>query len=160
MKTNELCSGVPTSVQYPCAVRRLSLKWDGKEWSIVHEQVVPSMTLPSPPRFDAPAMRGFWVEAIGTAGRMFHREVMSHPLLGVELFEADGTIRRHPKARTEITIEALIPALPEITEVHVVSTYTPGIAANAKGALPDRAVLKLSSLPRDPARKNAGNSSG
>src|SRR4051812_16625543 len=112
MKTDQLDPPEAFPGSYPLAVRRLTLERDGKGWSIVHEQVVPSMTLPSPARLGAGATRGFWVEAVGKEDRVFHRELMSHPLLGVELFEADGTIRRHPKAPAEVTFEALIPALP------------------------------------------------
>ncbi len=109
-------------IRWPAPVIRLSLRWDGERWLIASEHRVKSMTLPAPASLpDGDKSRGFWIETIDREGRVRHRDVMADPLLGMEQFSPDGAIKRLDHPAHNVEIEVLIPDLPELAEVHVVS---------------------------------------
>ena len=129
-------------VEYPAPVRRLTLRWGDGDWEIADEVRVSSMTLPAPdPLPTGDKSIGFWVEATDGQGGVYHREVITDPLLGMEQFEEGGEITRGTHPHHKPTFEVLLPDLPEVTEVHLVSN--PAGPPDQSGARPGRTVLTL-----------------
>ena len=132
-------------VNYPCAVRRFILRWDKNEWKIVNQVRVSSMTLPAPDPLPAGEQsRGFWIEAADGKGAVYHREVMPDPLLGMEQFEEKGQINRINHPAHQVSLEVLVPDLPEVSELHLVSNPL-GIHEHGEPSRLKRTVLKLPS---------------
>jgi hypothetical protein len=131
------------AVKYPCPVRRVTIQWNGKEWKIVKQVLVPSMTLPAPDPLPAEAQSlGFWIEAADGKGGIYQREVMPDPLLGMEQFGKGGEMTRLNHPPHDITIEILVPDMPGISEVHLVSNAKAQAGATASSL--KRTVLTLS----------------
>src|SRR5688572_18106179 len=113
-------SGV-VPVRFPAPVRRVVVRWDGEDWTVVSELRVPSMTLPAPDSLpEGDATQGFWIELVEREGRVRHREVMDDPLAGMEQFEEGGEVTRLVHPPHDVTIELLVPDLPD-GELHLVS---------------------------------------
>jgi len=111
-------------VSYPCEVRRILLRFEDGEWAVESEQRVPEMTLPAPVRVpegqdDVPVV-GFWWEAIDAGGRVLYRDIAEDPELGMELFDADGSIRRVEHVGHGGTLEVLVPAMKELAGLRFV----------------------------------------
>lgn len=130
------------AVKYPCPVRRITIHWDGREWKIVKQFRVPSMTLPAPDPLPAEAQSlGFWIEATDGKGGFYHREVMPDPLVGMEQFGKDGEMTRLNHPPHDITLEILVPDMPGVSELHLVSNTKAKAGTTASGL--KRTVLKL-----------------
>lgn len=115
-------------IRFPCPVRRLSVQWNENQWVVVGDHPVPSMTLPASaalPKTES-AVVGFWFEAMDGAGQVFYRQILNDPIHdGMEQFEEDGSVTRirHGAAHDHaVTIEILVPDIPELDEVHVISS--------------------------------------
>jgi hypothetical protein len=109
-------------IRWPAPVIRVSLRWDGSTWRIEREHRVDSMTLPAPDQLPAGEnSRGFWVETIDRQGRVRHREVMADPLAGMEQFDEGGDVSRMLHRLPDIEIDVLVPDLPDLAEIHLVS---------------------------------------
>ena len=109
------------------------------------------MTLPAsdvPPAGDE--TRGFWIEVLDREGRVRHREVMTDPLAGMEQFEAGGGITRLLHPPHDVEIEVLIPDLPDLAELQLVSNpATPAPGREAPSG-PQRTRLRLDTYHQDP----------
>lgn len=113
-------SGRP--IAWPAPVRRVALTWDGDRWSVSEEIDVASMTLPaSDPLPDGEKTRGFWFEAVDAGGRTLYRQAIDDPLAGMEMFDGEGGVTRVPHKGHGVTIEVLLPDLPGLLDVHLVS---------------------------------------
>lgn len=135
-------------IRWPAPVLRLTLSWNGTAWRITSQRRVPSMTLPAPavlPQGDK--SRGFWVEVLDRQGRVRHREVLADPLTGMEQFDTGGQVRRLMHPAHDVQIEVLVPDLPELAELHLVSNplARPGGHDTASG--PERTRLSLGERP-------------
>ncbi len=137
-------------IDYPCAVRRVRVRWRDGEWSIVKETVVPRMTLPKGqelPERQGRGLSGFWWEAADAAGRVLYRRVMPDPTEPrVEILDRDGSIRRHPIAAPEVTFDLLVPDLPEVAEVRIFSDREPRPAAPGEARRPVGAARQVATL--------------
>lgn len=130
------------AVKYPCPVRRVTIQWNGQEWKIVKQFLVPSMTLPAPDPLPAGAQSiGFWIEAADGKGGIYQREVMPDPLLGMEQFGKDGQMTRIDHPPHDVTLEILVPDMAGISEVHLVSNAKAQAGATTSGL--KRTVLAL-----------------
>lgn len=147
-------------VKYPSAVRRCTVQMDGNEWQIVHQVLIPSMTLCSPdPLPSGEQSRGFWIEATDGKGGIYHREVMPDPHLGMEQFDEGGEIRRINHPLHKVSLEILLPDLPEVSELHLISNPPIIIEKPDKQGRSKRIVLKLPREPGDqtPDHPNVGH---
>ncbi|WKB51438.1 hypothetical protein [Eleftheria terrae] len=124
----------PPAAPRATPVRRLVLGWDGQAWRVVREQRLEQVPLPDP---HAEPERGphpcFWVEARDNRGRVYHRIVMDDPL------PDSGSPPPHDRL-----LELLLPDLPEVSELHLVS-WPGGTGQDEAAAV--RRVLRLSRLP-------------
>ena len=133
-------------VKYPCAVRRVTVRWDENEWKIVNQVRVDSMTLPAPyPLPEGQNNTGFWIEGRNSKGDVYQREIMPDPLLGMEQFEEGGEIKRLIHTPHTVEIEILVPDMPGVSELHLISNPAGKMDTSAKHNHPNRTVLKLSS---------------
>ncbi|MCF0041374.1 hypothetical protein [Dyadobacter fanqingshengii] len=130
------------SVKYPCPVRRVTIQWNGQEWKIGKQVLVPSMTLPAPDPLPAEEQSlGFWIEAADGQGGIYQREVMPDPLLGMEQFAKGGEMTRINHPPHDIALEILVPDMAGLSEIHLVSNQKPREGAAASGI--KRTVLAL-----------------
>jgi len=112
------------------------------------------MTLISPDLLPAGEQsRGFWIEGTDGKGGVYQREVMPDPLLGMEEFDEGGQIRRIDHPPHQVTIEILLPDLPEVSELHLISNPIGPRGEHGKTGQLKRIVLKLS-------RENGGQNPG
>src|SRR5215213_744503 len=118
-------------VKFPCPVRRLSIAWREGTWKIENEIRIESMTLPKSDELPEEAKRrgvtGFWYEAVDGQGRTLYRQVMEEPFLGMEVFDKDGKIRRTQPGHHDISLEILVPDVPEVEELHLYSSIKPAV---------------------------------
>jgi hypothetical protein len=125
---------------WPAPVLRVALHWSGGSWSIAGTTRVASMTLP---RTDAlvagEQTAGFWIEAVDREGRVRYRRIMPDPLSGMETFGRAGGITRIPHTGHDVDVEVLVPDLPDVTELHIVSNP----ALQGEHAHSHREVLEL-----------------
>lgn len=135
-------------LRWPGPVIRLTLLWDGSDWRIKSEQRVDSMTLPAPdPLPGGENSRGFWIETVDRDGRVRHREVMPDPLAGMEQFEEGGLVTRLTHPPHEVLIEVLIPDLPELAEVHLISNPATLQSGHEHEPRPRRSKVSISGRP-------------
>ncbi|MCW7540094.1 hypothetical protein OOT46_19855 [Aquabacterium sp. A7-Y] len=145
MSSEETTAGPVSQPAWRGPARRVMLGWDGEGWRVVREQRVPLMTLPpSDPLPDGPqagAQGSFCIEARDAGDGLYYRRLMADPLAAVPSPWPPGPAPGHaPQPRPEVLLEVLIPDLPEISELHLVSL--PGDAATGTPRT-SRAVLKL-----------------
>jgi len=137
------------AIHWPAPVLRVTLRWDGKSWRIDHQQRIESMTLPAPDALpEGEKSRGFWIEAVDRQGRVRHREVMADPLAGMEQFDEGGVVRRLLHSQHNVVIEILVPDVPDITDLHLVSNSPPPTAKHGVSQPPIRTKLSLESHPQ------------
>ena len=134
------------AIRWPAPVLRVTLRWDGKSWRIDRQQRVGSMTLPAPDALpEGEKSRGFWVEVVDRQGRVRHREVMADPLAGMEQFDEGGVVSRLLHSPHNVLIEVLVPDVPDIAELHLVSNPPARTAEHDVSQPPIRTKLSLES---------------
>ena len=117
-------------IKFPSKVWRVRIEMRNGEWAIVKNVEIPSMTLPRhtplPRSGEKRGVTGFWVEVLGTRGETLYRVLVPNPLeRSVEVFEADGSIKREEEANKESCMfEVLIPDIPEMESLAVFSNIT------------------------------------
>ncbi|WP_018622928.1 hypothetical protein [Spirosoma luteum] len=137
------------AVNYPCAVNRVTLRWDKNEWKIVNQVRVESMTLPAPQVLpDGENSLGFWIEACSSKGKVYQREIMPDPLAGMEQFEEGGAINRLAPAPHIIELEILMPDMPDITELRLFSNPAGETKKADKRKRLNPTVLKMPDSPK------------
>lgn len=118
-------------IKFPCPVRRLSVAWREGTWKIENEIRIESMTLPKsdelPEQAMARGVTGFWYEAVDGQGRTIYRQLMEEPFLGMEVFDRDGKIRRTKPGQHDISLEILVPDVPELEELQIYSSIKPAV---------------------------------
>ncbi|GAA4439501.1 hypothetical protein GCM10023091_21770 [Ravibacter arvi] len=132
-------------VRYPGPVRRVTIRWNGKKWTVEGQVVVNDMTLPAPSQLpDGENSRGFWIEAYDNDGNIYYRQVITNPFLGMEQFSEKGYMYRLDHPPHDLTLEILIPGVAEISQLHVVdNTAGKNTHEHHATAHTGRTVLKL-----------------
>jgi hypothetical protein len=108
----------------PGPVLRLRLRYVDGQWTVRQRVRVASKRLPAseelPPRV---RISGFWYEAVGRNGETVYRRRLPYPPdLSVEVRSDSGGLYRAPSHPDDVTVEVLIPDLPEIVEVRLFSS--------------------------------------
>ncbi len=117
-------------ITFPCPVRRLSVAWRDGKWTIENEIRIESMTLPKShdlPRTTAGrGISGSWYEVVDRQGRVIYRQVMQDPFdSSMEMFDADGKIRRVRAHQHEVILDILVPDVTDLVELHIYSSARP-----------------------------------
>lgn len=123
---------VSRKIKYPCPVRRISILWREGSWIVENDVRIRSMTLPKSDELTEAAKKrgvtGFWYEAVDRQNRLIYRQVMENPFLGMEVFSGSGgsgRIRRIEAAHREVSLEILVPDVPDLEALHIYSSSRP-----------------------------------
>ncbi|SCX95331.1 hypothetical protein SAMN05216420_101435 [Nitrosospira sp. Nl5] len=135
---------VSRKITFPCPVRRISVVWREGAWIIENDIRVRSMTLPKSDELPEAArgrgVTGFWYEAVDRQGRTIYRQVMEDPFLGMEVFGGNGgnggnrgnggnsdngRIRRIKTLHRQVSLEILVPDVPDLDALHIYSSNKP-----------------------------------
>lgn len=136
------------SMQFPCVVWRIRLRWDGARWKVERRTRIEAMTLPR--SLDAPTAEaaapgaGSSYELRDAEGELVYRQ---HLAAAPEAFLANGTMRRDPLP-AEPTVDVLVPDTGVEGVLRLVSSELPGPEEALGGAGPVVAELPLGELTR------------
>jgi hypothetical protein len=116
-----------TNRRGPGPALRVRLKWSGGKWGLAGTVKVARMGLTRSdqlPKTDANTrVVGFWIEAVDDKGAVIYRRIMQDPVsMGHEHFLPKGEVVRNPAPRKSITIEVIVPDVPELDAIHVFSS--------------------------------------
>jgi hypothetical protein len=128
---------VSRKIKFPCPVRRISVVWRNGAWITENDIRIRSMTLPKSDELTEAAQKrgvtGFWYEAVDRQGRPIYRQVMENPFLGMEVFGGNGgnggngRIRRVEAAHREVSLDILVPDVPDLEAIHIYSSTRPSL---------------------------------
>lgn len=137
------------TIEFPCVVWRIQLRWDGARWNVERRTRIESMTLPrSLEDDDPPAGGGTAYDVRDLDGGLIYRQHV--PGAVPETFLADGTILRAELPENP-AIDVLVPDVGADGALRVVSSELPGPADADEGGVAVLVELPLGELigPQD-----------